>query len=182
MPASDNKAMLAASEARAITANIVRLLDKKCIHLNGRDPAWQTLFTQRSQDLENTTSAVDFERTVNELLTEGGLSHVAFFHETGNRAPARYAINATFARLESDNGVGPRWIFQDVHEGGPAYNAGVRPGDTLLYYAVGQRVVFGAYEATSLPFNADPADAWGWHVKVAPLVDVDFVHDGVPLR
>ena len=111
---------LGASEARTITANIVRLLDKKCIHLNGRDPAWQRLFTQRGQDLENSTSALDFERTVNELLTEGGLSHVAFFHETGNRAPARYAINATFARLESDNGVGPRWIFQDVHEGGPA--------------------------------------------------------------
>src|SRR5205814_1063793 len=60
--------------------------------------------------------------------------------------------------------------------------SGVRPGDTLVYYAVGQRVAFGAYEATSLPFNADPADAWGWHVKVAPLVDVDFVHDGVPLE
>jgi hypothetical protein len=60
--------------------------------------------------------------------------------------------------------------------------SGVRPGDTLLYYAVGQRVVFAAYEATSLPFNADPADAWGWHVKVVPIIDVDFVHDGVPLE
>ena len=133
MPASDNTAMtLGASEARTITAKIVRLLEKKCIHLNGRDPAWRRLFTQRSQDLESSTSALDFERTVNELLTEGGLSHVAFFHETGNQAPARYAINATFTRLESDNGIGPRWIFQDVHEGGPAYNAGIRPGDILV--------------------------------------------------
>lgn len=60
--------------------------------------------------------------------------------------------------------------------------SGVRPGDTLVYYAVGQRVVFGAYEATSLPFNAEPDDPWGWHVKVGPIVDVDFVHDGVPLE
>jgi hypothetical protein len=60
--------------------------------------------------------------------------------------------------------------------------SGVRPGDRLLYYAVGQRVVFGVYEATSLPFNAEPDDPWGWHVKVAPIVDVDFVHDGVPLE
>ena len=37
MPASDGKAMtLGASEARTITANIVRLLDTKCIHLEGR--------------------------------------------------------------------------------------------------------------------------------------------------
>jgi carboxyl-terminal processing protease len=132
MPASDKTMSLGASEARSIAANIVRLLDTKCIHLNGCDPAWRRLFTQRSQDLESSTSALDFERTVNELLTQGGLSHVAFFHETGNRAPARYAINATFARLESDNGIGPRWIFQDVHEGGPAHNAGIRPGDILV--------------------------------------------------
>ena len=59
MPASDGKAMtLGASEARTITANIVRLLDTKCIHLEGRDPAWRQLFTQRRQDLENSTSAL----------------------------------------------------------------------------------------------------------------------------
>ncbi len=133
MPASDNKAMtLRASEARSITANIVRLLDTKCIHLKGRDPAWRQLFTQRGHDLESSTSALEFERIVNELLTQGGLSHVAFFRETGSRAPARYAINATFARVGSDNGISPSWIFQDVHEGGPAYNTGIRPGNILV--------------------------------------------------
>jgi predicted metalloprotease with PDZ domain len=25
-----------------------------------------------------------------------------------------------------------RWIFQDLHQGGPAFEAGVRPGDLLL--------------------------------------------------
>jgi len=60
--------------------------------------------------------------------------------------------------------------------------SGIRPGDQLVYYAVGQRVVFGVYEATSLPFNAEPGDPWGWHVKVASLVEVEFVHDGVPLE
>jgi len=60
--------------------------------------------------------------------------------------------------------------------------SGVRPGDKLVYYAVGQRVVFGVYEATSLPFNGEPGDPWGWHVKVAPIVDVDFIHDGVPVE
>src|SRR5882672_8895253 len=107
MPASDSNGMtLDASEARTITANIVRLLDTKCIHLDGRDPEWQRLFFRRSHDLENSRSVIDFERIVNEVLTQGRLSHVAFFHETGNRAPARYAINATFACLESDDGAG----------------------------------------------------------------------------
>jgi hypothetical protein len=72
MPAFDDKTMtIEASEARTITANIVRLLDTKCIHLKGRDPAWRHVFAQRSQELESSTLALDFERTVNELLTQG---------------------------------------------------------------------------------------------------------------
>ena len=46
------------------------------------------------------------------------------------RAPARYAINATFCAFDTPDG--PRWLFEDVHEGGPAHAAGIRPGDLLL--------------------------------------------------
>ncbi len=60
----------------------------------------------------------------------GGLSHVAFFHESAQRAPARYAINATFCPIETSEGQ--RWLFEDVHEGGPAYVADIRAGDILL--------------------------------------------------
>jgi len=58
---------------------------------------------------------------------------------------------------------------------------GVRPGDRLVYYAVGYGVVFAVYEARSLPFHAEPDDDWGWHVRVERVLDVDFVHDGVLL-
>jgi C-terminal processing protease CtpA/Prc len=44
--------------------------------------------------------------------------------------PARHAINATLQRF-AVNGT-ERWMFQDVHRGGPAYLAGIRPGDLLL--------------------------------------------------
>ena len=60
-------------------------------------------------------------------------------------------------------------------------NSGVRPGDRLVYYTVGLGVVFAVYEAISLPYQEDPSDDWGWHVKVKPIIELDFVHDGVPL-
>jgi C-terminal processing protease CtpA/Prc len=44
--------------------------------------------------------------------------------------PARHAINATMQRIAVNGSE--RWMFQDVHKGGPAYSAGIRPGDLLL--------------------------------------------------
>ena len=73
---------------------------------------------------------MEFESRVNALMAQGGLSHVAFFHQSAQRAPARYAINATFCPIETSQGK--RWLFEDVHEGGPAHVAGIRAGDMLL--------------------------------------------------
>src|SRR4051812_12612864 len=58
----------------------------------------------------------------------------------------------------------------------------VRPGDRLFYYAVGHRVVFGLYDVTSLPFQSDEDGEFEWQVKVKPVVDLDALHDGVPLE
>jgi C-terminal processing protease CtpA/Prc len=44
--------------------------------------------------------------------------------------PARHAINATLHRFGVNGNE--HWMFQDVHQGGPAYAAGIRPGDLLL--------------------------------------------------
>src|SRR5260370_22229459 len=44
--------------------------------------------------------------------------------------PARHAINANMQRIAVN--VSERWMCQDVHQGGPAYSAGIRPGDLLL--------------------------------------------------
>ena len=131
--ASDSSTMpLDEPAIRSMTASIVRLLETKCIRLNGHDPGWRTLFAQQSSSLERSASAAEFEARVSEVLARGGLSHVALFHESAQRAPARYAINATFCRYEDPDEGESRWMFQDVHEGGPAQRAGVRPGDILL--------------------------------------------------
>ncbi len=118
------------STRRAVIDKSIQLLETKCIRLNGNQPDWQRLFSERMNELTGTESEAAFEAIVNTVLGRGGLSHVAFFHETAQHAPARYAINATFCASDTQDGT--RWVFEDVHDGGPTCAAGVRPGDVLL--------------------------------------------------
>ena len=115
---------------RNVVEKSVGLLERRCIRLNGRDSNWRALFDEQLEDLVRASSPAEFESRMAAVIARGGLSHVAFFHQTGQRAPARYAINATFCTFETPEG--PRWLFQDVHEGGPAHAAGVRSGDVLV--------------------------------------------------
>jgi C-terminal processing protease CtpA/Prc len=71
-----------------------------------------------------------FEEGMNALLKELGVSHTGFFHESAPRASSRVAIAATFTKAETRDGE--RWVFQDVHPGGAAAAAGIRPGDVVL--------------------------------------------------
>lgn len=64
------------------------------------------------------------------MLRDLGASHVGFFHEAAPRAAGRIAIAATFTKADTPDGH--RWVFQDVHPGGAADAAGIRPGDVLL--------------------------------------------------
>lgn len=121
---------LTADSARALTTRIVHLLHTKCISLNGSEVDWAGLFASAQRELEACTSPAEFERAVGRVLEGGGLSHVAFFGNSGQHVPARYAVCATFSDVETSDG--PLWMFQDVHEGGPAHQAGARPGDFLL--------------------------------------------------
>jgi carboxyl-terminal processing protease len=116
--------------ARSVIEKGISLLERKCIRLNGRDPNWRALFSEELENLTRVSSPAEFETRVNAVIARGGLSHVAFFHESAQRAPARYAINATFCAIDTPQGK--RWLFEDVHEGGPAHVAGIRAGDVLL--------------------------------------------------
>lgn len=118
------------SIARSVIEKGIGLLERKCIRLNGRDPNWRALFSEQLEHITRAASPVEFESRVNALIARGGLSHVAFFHQSAQRAPARYAINATFCPIETSQGK--RWLFEDVHEGGPAHVAGICAGDILL--------------------------------------------------
>lgn len=125
----DEKAFNSAT-IRSIVEKSVGLLERRCIRLNGRDPNWRRLFDEQIDQIAQAASPAEFEAKMSAAIARGGLSHVAFFHESAQRAPARYAINATFCALETPDG--PRWLFEDVHDGGPAHAAGIRAGDLLL--------------------------------------------------
>lgn len=114
---------------REVIEKSVDLLETRCICLDGQAPDWRALFAAGREQMASSISATEFEERVNEVLSRAGLSHVAFFHDSAQRAPARYAINATFSAVETPDG--DRWMFQDVHDGGPAHAAGLRPGDVL---------------------------------------------------
>ena len=64
------------------------------------------------------------------MLKQLGTSHTGFFHEKRARAAGRIAIAATLMKAQTGDGI--RWMFQDVHPGGVAAQAGIQSGDVLL--------------------------------------------------
>jgi carboxyl-terminal processing protease len=96
--------------------------------MNGAD--WNALASARRDEVLRSATDDEFERKMQELLNELRTSHTGFRHAKHSSLPGRHAISATFMRF-SQNGE-QRWMFQDVHEGGPAHAAGIRPGDILL--------------------------------------------------
>jgi len=91
---------------------------------------WLALVESRRERILSALNDDDFEHEVNDLVRQLKTSHTGFVHRRSRRIPARNAINATFQRWIVDGSE--YWMFQDVHPGGPAYAAGVQPGDVLL--------------------------------------------------
>ena len=85
---------------------------------------------RESQDAVLSASDPDeFELRMHDLVRSLKSSHTGFFHQSVRRVPGRLAIGASFRRAETE--AGPRWVAQDVHEGGPAHSAGLMPLDEL---------------------------------------------------
>jgi len=117
-------------QREAVVAAIAQTVRKKFFdpNLNGVD--WDAEVEARREAIVKADNVDAFEKSVNELLKSLRTSHVGLFHDSVRRATAKMALSATFYAY--DNGGDPRWMFQDVHEGGPAQLAGIKPGDFLL--------------------------------------------------
>ena len=96
--------------------------------MNGAN--WEELSKARRDQILQSPNDEEFEKQIQDLLAELKTSHTGFRHSKSAKIPGRHAIAATFMRCNFDGDQ--RWMFQDVHEGGPAHAAGLRPGDILL--------------------------------------------------
>ena len=114
-------------DRRAVLDNVLKAIDTKFM---GPDVDIGTLRANHESAILNAETREAFESEMNALLRALGVSHTGFFHEAVPRAAGRVALAATFTKAETADGR--RWMFQDVHPGGVAAAAGVRPGDVLL--------------------------------------------------
>ncbi len=141
------------SDRKKLLAKVASLVQTKHFNpgLHGTD--WPSLVESRRGKILSAATDDDFEKEMNDLVRQLKTSHTGFLHRKSRRIPARNAINSTFQRWVLDGSE--CWMFQDVHPGGPAFAAGIQPGDVLL--KVGDRPVvppeqpeFAVGESTSL--------------------------------
>ncbi|MCI0723897.1 MAG: S41 family peptidase [Acidobacteria bacterium] len=121
---------LSRQDRKAIFSKVCRLVETRHFNtkLNGVD--WHSIIEARAARILELEDAEEFEKEIHELVSQLKTSHTGFFHQSARRIPARFAINATFQRCQTNDGE--RWMFLDVHEGGPAHAAGIEPGDLLM--------------------------------------------------
>ncbi len=121
---------LSESQRRKIFASVVATTASKFADpmMNGVD--WATLSAAAAEEIIRAADSEEFEQRINALLQQLETSHIGFFHVDRPRSPGRIAIAATFMQAETSDDL--RWMFQDVHPGGLAANAGIKPGDVLL--------------------------------------------------
>jgi carboxyl-terminal processing protease len=107
--------------------------------MNGVD--WNSLARDRRNQILASTDPEVFEKEVHKLVAELKTSHTGFRHAGMRNIPARHAINATLQRIGVNGGE--RWMFQDVHRGGPAFAAGIHELTLLILVGCSRRLSGG---------------------------------------
>ena len=125
--------LLTHKERTKIINSVKKLVPERYINISNPNQdygPWLALVDERMPHLMN-DDVPAFEAGVSELLKSLGSSHTAFFHERRDSVPPPYSINATLRPVDTTHGK--RWMFVDVIEDGVASQAGIRPGEFLLF-------------------------------------------------
>ncbi len=116
---------------RDVLQNLLKTLEAKFYKPELLGTEWQAAVSSHRDVIESAPTDDAFEQAVTDLLQTLQTSHLGFFHGAARRASSRAALSATYLSVATGS-YGQRWVFQDVHEGGSAALARVRPGDFLL--------------------------------------------------
>ena len=146
--------MLTFDQRAQIFDKTVAKVTKEYFDPNFNGTKWPDIARDSRQAILAEEDAEAFERSMHELVRRLGTSHTGFFHQSVKRVPARLAIGATFHKAGTNGDT--HWIVQDVHEGGPAHDSGLKPGDVI-------RTIDGAVP----PSNEPPMFAMGTDVSMA---------------
>jgi carboxyl-terminal processing protease len=122
--------ILDGTQKGTLLRKVSRLVEEKYFSPEFDVQKWRTLVETKRPDILNGRSAEQFEQQVHDLISQLGSSHTAFYHRNWRPLPPRQSICATLQQCETREGL--RWMLQDVQEGGPAHDAGLRKGDLLL--------------------------------------------------
>ena len=118
------------SRREKILQRVSQLVETKFFDPSFDSAKWRTEVSARRDGILDSADSLAFEQAVHDLLQTLGKSHTAFFHRNLRPVPSRQAICATLNPCETPDG--PRLMFADVQEEGPAQLAGIEAGDLLL--------------------------------------------------
>jgi carboxyl-terminal processing protease len=122
--------LLTRDQLNAVFEKVVETCEKKLYDpkLNGVN--WRQIAEGRKDRILSSKNDAEIEREFNDLIKELKVSHAGFYHERRPRAAGKMAISATLFKAEDNDRE--CWVFQDVHPGGAAFNAGIQAGDILM--------------------------------------------------
>jgi carboxyl-terminal processing protease len=124
--------MMTAEQKLEIVQKVRSLIAEKHVNpfdLNYDYARWQQAMDAKASDFCS-GSDEEFERGLTNVLAELGTSHIALIRGQNPGVPSTFAVNAGTMAVKSP--LGPRWMFRDVVEDGPAHRAGIAAGDILL--------------------------------------------------